>query len=236
MHIQNWRQKSFLFIIIGITQYFIFTLVAMVFYAGGTLTDPSSTGYDFWSNLFSDLGRITALSGRSNSIAFIIFTISALIFSISFIPFTLALPDFFKGEKKQFNIIIIATGVGLISISSLMGTILTPWDVFGELHLLFANLFNIMGSLVLLLYAIAILYNKSYPNIYAIVYIILLTFGIIYSFILMGIPKSISSETLTFQATLQKISQYSFLICFMIQGFGAWKIENIKLKREVSID
>jgi hypothetical protein len=236
MQIKNWRQKSFLFIIIGITQYFIFTLVAMLFYAGGTLADPSSKGYDFWSNLFSDLGRIIALSGQPNSIAFFIFTISAMIFSTSFIPFTLALPDFFKGEKKQYNIIIIATGVGLISISSLMGTVLTPWDVFGELHLFFANLFNIMGSLVLLLYAIAILYNKNYPNIYAIVYIILLTFGIFYSFILMGIQKSISSETLIFQATLQKISQYSFLICFMIQGFGAWKIENIKLKSKVSID
>ncbi|MHA1105644.1 MAG: hypothetical protein ACTSPN_07960 [Promethearchaeota archaeon] len=235
MQIKNWRQKSFLFIIFGIIQYIIFTLIAMLFYAGGTLADPLSTGYDFWGNLFSDLGRIIALSGHPNTIAFIIFTISAIIFSISFIPFTFALPDFFKGERKQFNIIIIATGVGLISISSLIGTILTPWDVFGGLHLLFANIFNIMGSLVLLLYAIAILYNDNYPNIYAIVYLILLIFGIIYSIILMTIPKSISTETLTFQATMQKISQYSFLFCFLIQGFGAWKIGNINLKSDVSI-
>lgn len=236
MHIKNWRQKSFLFIIFGIIQYIIFTLVAMAFYAGGTLADPLSTGYDFWRNLFSDLGRMIALSGQPNTISYVIFTISAMIFSISFIPFTFALPEFFKGEKKQFNIIIIATGVGLISVSSLIGTIITPWDVFGDLHLLFANIFNIMGSLVLLLYAIAILYNKNYSNIYAIVYIILLIFGILYSVILMIIPKSISIETLTFQATMQKISQYSFLLCFMIQGFGAWKIGNIKLQRKVSID
>lgn len=236
MQIKSWRQKSFLFIIFGIIQYIIFTLIAMLFYAGGTLVDPLSTGYDFWGNLFSDLGRIVALSGQPNTIAFIIFTISAMIFSISFIPFTFALPEYFKEDKKQFNIIIIATGVGLISVSSLIGTILTPWDVFDELHLLFANIFNIMGSLVLLLYAIAILYNKDYPNIYAITYIILLIFGIFYSIMLMTIPKSISAETLTLQATMQKISQYSFLVCFMIQGFGAWKIGNIKLKSEISTD
>ena len=229
MHIKNWRQKSFLFIIFGIIQYIIFTLIAMLFYAGGTLADPSSIGYDFWRNLFSDLGRIIAISGEPNTISYVIFTISAMIFAISFIPFTFALLEFFKREKKQFNIIIIATGVGLITTSSLIGTILTPWDVFGELHLLFANIFNIMGSLVLLLYAIAILHNKNYPNIYAIVYIILLIFGIIYSIILMAIPKSISTEALTFQGTMQKISQYSFLLCFLIQGFGAWKIGNLTI-------
>ncbi|MHA1670327.1 MAG: hypothetical protein ACTSV5_07065 [Promethearchaeota archaeon] len=235
MQIKNWRQKSFLFIIFGIMQYIILTLIAMLFYAGGTLSDPLSTGYDFWRNLFSDLGRGISLSGQPNTISFGIFTITALIFSISFIPFTFALPEFFKGEKKQFTIIIIATGVGLISISSLVGTILTPWDVFGELHLLFANIFNIMGSLVLLLYTIAIFYNKKYPNIYAIVYIVILIVGIAYSIVLMTIPKSISTETLTFQATMQKISQYSFLFGIMIQGFGAWKIGKGKLKSNVSI-
>lgn len=228
LKVKNWSEWAFLTIIIGMIQYVVFTFIAMSFYTGGTLADPLSPGYSFWGNLFSDLGRIIALSGEPNTISFVIFTVTALIFSLSFIPFTLALPKFFKGEKRQYNVIIIGTGIGLLATASLLGTVLTPWDVYHETHLFFANIFNIMGSLVLFFYAIAILYNEGYPNFYAYTYIILLIFGIIYTIILLNLPKQVSLEIITIQATMQKISQYSFLTCFLIQGYGAWTLEKTK--------
>ena len=230
IELKNWRINSFKFLIFGMAQYIILTAVAMFFYSGGTLADSSSPGYDFWGNLFSDLGRIIALSGEPNTISFIIFTTTALIFATSFIPFTLALPRLFEGEKKRYNLIIIATCVGLLTTVTLLGTILTPWDLFPDMHLIFSNMFNIMGSLVLVFYALAILNNEEYPNFYAYAYILLLIFGVIYTITLLNLPKIVSVEVITIQATMQKISQYSFITCFLIQGYGAWNfVKNEKI-------
>ena len=226
--LKNWRELSYKFLIFGMGQYIILTSIAMVFYSGGTLVDPLSHGYDFWGNLFSDLGRIIALSGEPNTISFIIFTITALIFAFSFIPFILALPKLFKSENTQYKLILVGTGVGFLTIISLLGTILTPWDLFHNTHLLFSNLFNILGSLVLLFYALAILYNKDYPNFYAYIYVLILIFGVVYTFALLSLPKVVSVEVITVQATMQKISQYSFISCFIIQGYGALSLEKIK--------
>jgi hypothetical protein len=227
--LKNWRNLSYKFLIFGIGQYIILTFIAMFFYSGGTLADPLSNGYNFWGNLFSDLGRIIALSGEPNTISFIIFTITALIFALSFIPFILALPKLFKREETQYKLILIATGVGLLAIASLLGTVLTPWDLFYNMHLLFSNLFNILGSLVILFYALAILYNNDYPNFYAYIYVLILIFGVIYTFTLLLLPKVLSVEIITVQATMQKISQYSFISCFIIQAYGALNREKINI-------
>jgi len=222
---KNWKKFASLFIIFGPVQYVIFTAVAMIFYAGGTLVNPLSLGYDFWGNLFSDLGRVTALSGASNVISFTIFTITALILSFSFIPFAFALPTFFKNDKKQYLIARIGSLVCLISIVFLIATILTPWDIFSTTHLMFANLFNITGAIGVIFFAVAVFYKKNYPNIYAFIYGVLLIIGIAYTIVLAVLPKSISPEGLTIQASMQKISQYTFLFCFLIQGYGTWKLQ-----------
>jgi hypothetical protein len=58
----------------------------------------------------------------------------------------------------------------------------------------------------------------------------LLIIAVIYTIILVSIPKSISQEGLTIQASMQKVSQYSFLLCFLIQGYGTWKLQKDKVK------
>ena len=226
----NWKKFASLFIIFGPVQYVIFTIIAMIFYAGGTIVNPLSLGYYFWGNFFSDLGRVTALSGASNVISFTIFTITALILSFSFIPFAFALPTFFKNDKKQYLAARIGSITCLISIFFLIATILTPWDIFSTTHLMFANLFNITGAIGVIFFAVAVLYNKNYPNIYAFTYGVLLIIAIVYTVVLVVLPKSITPEGLIIQASMQKISQYSFLFCFLIQGYGAWKLQKSKVK------
>ncbi|MHA1242368.1 MAG: hypothetical protein ACTSQU_16530 [Promethearchaeota archaeon] len=226
---KNWIIFASLFIIFGPVQYIILTAVAMLFYAGGTLINPFSPGYYFWGNFFSDLGRIIALSGAPNNISFVIFTITALILSISFIPFAFTITSFFKSDRKLYLIARVGSLVCLSSIIFLIGTILTPWDIFANTHLIFANLFNLTGVLGVIFFTIAVFYNKDYPNRYAFVYIVLLIVGITYTIVLISIPKSITLDGLIIQASMQKLSQYSFLICFLIQGYGAWKLQKIKI-------
>ena len=226
----NWKIFASLFIIFGPAQYIILTAVAMLFYAGGTLINPFSPGYYFWGNFFSDLGRVIALSGAPNNISFVIFTITALILSISFIPFAFAITSFFKSDRKLYLVVRIGSLVCLSSVIFMIGTILTPWDIFGKSHLVFANLFNITGVLGIVFFTVAVFYSKDYPNLYAFVYIALLIVGITYTIVLITLPKSITLDGLIIQASMQKISQYSFLICFLIQGYGAWKLQKYKIK------
>jgi len=228
--LKNWKIFASLFIIFGPAQYIILTALAMLFYAGGTLVNPFSQGYYFWGNFFSDLGRVIALSGAPNNISFVIFTITALILSFSFIPFAFAITSFFKSDKKMYLIARVGSLFCLSSIIFLIGTILTPWDIFAKTHLIFANLFNVTGVLGIIFFTIAVLYSKDYPNLYAFVYIALLIVGITYTIVLISIPKSITLEGLIIQASMQKISQYSFLICFLIQGYGAWKLQKYKTR------
>jgi len=228
--IKNWKLFASLFIIFGPAQYIILTAVAMLFYAGGTMIDPLSPGYYFWGNFFSDLGRVIALSGASNAVSFTIFTITASILSISFIPFAFVISSYFKSDKKQYLVARIGSLICLTSIVFLIATILTPWDVFDRTHLMFANLFNITGMLGVVFFTIAVLYNRDYPNLYGFVYIALLIIAVIYTIILVSIPKSITLNGLLIQASMQKFSQYSFLLCFLIQGYGAWKLQNDKVK------
>lgn len=223
--IKNWKLFASVFIIFGPAQYIVLTAVAMVFYAGGTVLDPLSPGYYFWGNFFSDLGRIIAPSGAPNVISFTIFTITALILSFSFIPFVLVISSYFKREKKQYLIARIGSVISLTSVVFLIATIFTPWDIYDRTHLMFANLFNITGLLGIVFFTIAVLYNKDYPNLYGFVYIALLVIAVIYTIVLISIPKSITVDGLIIQASMQKISQYSFLLCFLVQGYGAWRLQ-----------
>lgn len=46
--------------------FLILTTIAMLVYPGGIESDPTTVGYLFFTNFFSDLGRIIAFSGTSN--------------------------------------------------------------------------------------------------------------------------------------------------------------------------
>ena len=219
----NFKLFGFTFMEFSPLQYIVLTTIAMFFYAGGNLVDLSSPGYSFWTNFFSDLGRTVSLSGKPNLISFTIFTITALILGASFAVYIVIFPSLFKKNSKTRSIAIVGSLMGLIFCIGLFGTILTPWDLLYEEHLLFANIFNISGLLVLIFYSIAILLEKNYPNKFAIALTILLIIGITYSIILINLPKNLNLQALIIQATSQKFSQYFFLICFSFQGYGARK-------------
>ena len=58
---KDWRKGAFIYIIIGALQYIIFSGVAMLFYAGGTIVNPSTTGYSFWSNYRYNRAQISKI-------------------------------------------------------------------------------------------------------------------------------------------------------------------------------
>ena len=99
MNEKNWREWLF---IIAMCVHIITTiliLIAMLFYAGGTSTNPGAPGYSLWANFIGDLGRTKAYSGKSNTVSSLLYSISQIILGILFIPAAIILPYYFKDTK-----------------------------------------------------------------------------------------------------------------------------------------
>ncbi|TXT66735.1 MAG: conserved membrane protein of unknown function [Promethearchaeota archaeon] len=222
--INNWDSLGFIFAMIAPIQYFIVGLISMCFYPGGTLYDATSPGFYIWGNYFSDLGRTIALSGESNLISFIIFTPAALIFSVSFIPFIFLMPKFFEVDENQHKIALAGSFAGIFAAGFLILTILTPWDIFGNIHMLFATLFNLSGSIFAFFYFIAVMKNKEFPNIYGYAYLFLLIAAVIYIILTFSTSLLPVSDKVIIQASYQKLSQYSFLFCYFLQSYKGYRL------------
>ncbi|MFX1385234.1 MAG: hypothetical protein ACFFBP_22700 [Promethearchaeota archaeon] len=229
MKIKNWRQFSFLLMIICIIQFLILTTLAMFFYPGGNMINPNTHGYSFFKNFISDLGRTKSISGKPNIISLILYTIAGVSFSISLILFVLALRHHFKDNIKKKIIPNLIMILGIISAFFILIGYLTPWDIFGSTHVLCGLIFTSTGVITLLLYAIAILYNEQYSNRMAIILFFVFSFAVVNLFIIIFLKYNANTiESLMFQVSLQKFTLYSFIISLLIQGFYILKLEEIK--------
>jgi len=228
MKIKNWREFSFLLLIICIIQFLILTTIAMFFYPGGNMINPNTQGYSFFENFISDLGRTKSISGKPNIISLILYTIAGVAFSISLILFVLALRDLFKNNVKTILIANFIIILGIISAIFMLVGYLTPWDIYGSTHVLCGLIFTATGLITLLLYAIAIIFKEQYSNRMALILLFVFCFAFINLLVITFLKYSANSiESLIFQVTLQKFTMYSFIICFLIQGFYLLKLEKI---------
>ena len=118
----------------GIIFFLLFNAIAMFFYPGGSIYSPDSNHYDFFKNYLSQLGRLRAINGESNSISSSIWmsgmTITGIIFYILYIS-----SNFFKNKLSIF-----ASIFGCISCICFILTGLTP----GDLIINFSHFLNLI--------------------------------------------------------------------------------------------
>lgn len=225
MNLKNWREWGYFLVMMIPIQYAILISTSMFFYAGGSLYDPNSQGYSFWTNYLSDLGRTKGYSGKSNTISCVLFTLAYLLFGILLIPFLLAVPHFFTETRKERRLSIMGTFFGILSAMTLIGIAFTPWDIYTDVHGIFAGIQPITVILGLILYSIVMYQNKAYPNRYAFAFIVLTGIWIFSIVIPLLVLNQDTMEVLVILVTIQKITTFSTLICLFIQGYGAWKLD-----------
>jgi hypothetical membrane protein len=228
MNIKNWRQIAFILAIINCLQSLFFTILAILFYPGGTFSDPNTNGYSFFGNIFSDLGRSIAHSGESNLISFILYNTSLFAMGVLFIPFFIALPYLFRKEGEGRGLAKISCILGIVVGISMVGASLTPADLYYVIHVSF-GFFSFIALLPLtILYTLAIFQNKTYQKQYAYANIV---FGIMQFIFLLIMSFSTSEQgvSTTFAAG-QNIIVISMLSCFLIQAYGAKKLDKDMLK------
>ncbi len=215
------RKIIYILSIIGCLQFVILTAIAMIFYRGGTYVDPFSSGYTFWQNYFSDLGRTVAHSGIQNITSFVLFTITLSLWGITQIPFYVAFSNLFKNYQNLRRISYIGSILGVISAISYVGIAFTPSDITGRLH----DFFVVIGfSLVffsIILYSFVIFKNENYPNFYATILVFSAFILGIYFLFLFFTPNSYTLGGLLIYVVGQKFMIYTLLICNSIQAYGA---------------
>jgi len=227
MKFEKWKKFAFYLAIIGVVQFFVLCIIAMIFYPGGTELNPNIRGYSFFLNAYSDLGRVYSLSGELNTISRFLFVVALILINLFLIPFYLAMNSFFKGNRIESLFSSLATLSGIISVSFGIGTALYPADLYPSFHLSSAITFGIFSFFMLSFYTIPIVLNHSYPNRYGYITIFYTVLLAIYLLVILLNSPPLTEIGLIILVTGQKIVLFSGFICILVLALGAIKVYDI---------
>jgi hypothetical membrane protein len=208
----------------------ISAFIAMFFYPGGNIHDPSQIGYSISHNFLSDLGGYKSHSGLPNLISFLIFNFSMTLFTLIGISF-LFIPKLFKEDIITFIISIIGSAFLFFGTIFFAGVGLTPYDLYLDEHIFFAiNAFRLLvPGLVLYFF---VLMRSSVSKKYSIMIFCLLFFTFLYVVyqIISDSPLT-SIEQMIEQAIIQKIITLVNIVCMFFLSFAfSERLKDIKLK------
>lgn len=221
-HKPFWQRKAFELGMWGGGLFIPLTLIAMLVYPGGSLTNPNTRGYSFFANFFSELGFLTTKSGATNYIAAPLFFFALNLAGASLVIFFLAFRQFFLDSARLRWLSGLGTLVGVAAGVCFIGVAFTPADILLNPHYQFVIWAFRLFPLAALFYMAAIFAHPSYPRGYGwlfagftaclVGYILLLELG----------PSPAESYTgQVIQAAGQKIIVYLSIGCITVQGWGA---------------
>ncbi len=208
--------------------FILLTVLAMVFYPGGTQDDESVVGYSLWENFFSDAGRTEALIGVPNTLSFVLFTLALLMVGVVMIIWFRAMPVLFNTSKTARRLSLAAAVLGAIAGLSFIAVACTPSNLNMDLHMNFVYAAFLCFTTAFVLLTAAMFLENGYPNIYPAALIVFLLMLITYIYLALARPVFGGFPTLAIQATSQKIIVYTMIVSTMFQAYGALKVLNRK--------
>jgi len=218
-----FRRNFFLYTALGCGAFVLLTLVAMLFYPGGTYNEPSQQSYSFCENFFSDLGRVRAHDGARNPVASALFFIALNLVGITLVLFFLEFRQFFLNHRGSqiFSLFgaLLAIGAGVC----FAGVGYTPADVSLTAHGQFVLWAFRLFPLAVLFYLPVMFIDRRYPRMYAWVFAAFALMLVGYYFLLTEGPSFSSPEGLVIQVIGQKVIAYASILSIGIQALGAYK-------------
>ncbi|MBN1329632.1 MAG: hypothetical protein JXA54_09180 [Candidatus Heimdallarchaeota archaeon] len=202
--------------------FLILTTVAMLVYPGGIESDPSTIGYLFFKNFFSDLGRINTFSGASNSLGRLLFVLALTIEGISLLAYFLFVLPLFNENKKTIWLSRFGTLSGIVAALGFVLLGFVSLDLNAIAHGTFTFIAFIGTFIALIFYLAAIFHSSSYPNVYAWLFLICSFLSLVYIVILFGGGSSGPLSNLILQAISQKIIVYIQIVIFAIQALASY--------------
>ena len=211
-----------LFFVVGV-------MVAIYFYPGGNIHNPSQPGYSITHNFLSDLGGYQSQSGAVNFLSAFFFNLSMFLFIGVGIGF-MFVPRLFKGDSLNYALAIIGSLSFLLGTAFFAGLGLTPHDLYFELHIFLAvNAFRFLipGSLAYLI----VLLRSPVANRYVIVTVFYLgcTSSYVIYQLVSGSPME-NQEEMVRQVTIQKLIVLSSVATILSLSFAfSSQIRHLKL-------
>ena len=216
------RNRLYLWIMIGCIQFVLLTFIAMLVYPGGTHGDPTTTGYSFFRNFFSDLGITRTFTGEPNAASFLLFTVALTLAGLALVAFFVDFPQFFSDLKAGKWLSVMGSVPGVISGLSFIGVASTPGNLYLAPHKLFVQLAFVSFFMAVLFYIPALFLQRTYPKRYAWGFIAFAVILGAYIWLLFHGPSASTLSGLVIQATGQKIVVYAAILSMLAQGHGAW--------------
>jgi len=170
LEIKNIGRLACIVTVFGVVQFIFLTFLAALFYPGG---------FDFFGYYFSDLGAAVAKNGEPNSISSVLFPATLILVALALVPFWLVIYSLFKESRVEKVLSILGSALGLISAPFIIGVALFPIDTQLETHILLTLTFFSLFVLATLLYSIAIILNRNYPNYFGIVGLVLFAISLV---------------------------------------------------------
>ena len=217
-----WRQGVFRFTIIGSALFIVLTVIAMFFYPGGSLTDPTTKGYSFYSNFFSELGFLVTKSGAVNTPSAVLFITALTMAGLGLVFFFLAFPQFYQQTKVARTLSLFGSIFGILSGICFIGVAWAPADVLLDLHVFFVMWAFRLFPVAAFFYAFAIFRHPDYPKRYGWVFVIFGILLVAYILLLELGPNAGDSYTgQVIQVVGQKVIVYASIGSILIQAGGA---------------
>ncbi len=204
--------------------FFILSTIAMILYPGGYGIDEMifyPNHYKFDKNFLSDLGMLKTATGWDNLPSSILFCLGMTLVGIAFIIHAISLPSYFPKNTKQKKYAFLSVIFAVISSLGFIGVAFTPWDVFPIAHNVSVLIGFGISMFYCLYFGLAVLKEKSYPNIYGYLsmgYILLI---IVYALLSVFAPPYESFPGRTTHVVAQKVVAYVIMILLPTQAFGS---------------
>lgn len=215
-----WKKTFLAYSIFGAILFVTNTIIASLFYSGGSHYDSSNPGYSFMWNYVSDLGRTISLSGDLNSISRIIFTITLSLVGLSVVLYSSVFTDFFKKTTFQnIRITALISGIMYGLCYFIIGYL--SLDKYYTIHTTFVIIAGFMRLVAMFLFASLIFKKEDYPNFYAYLYIIYNSIFVLFFILLIFSFFEILLPFLPTCIIGQKLTFYFEAGLYIIQAIGA---------------
>lgn len=221
MHSFLSRQRVFELVAAGCILFVVLTALAMLVYPGGTATDPTTRGYSFFTNFFSDLGRTETRGGHPNPIAAVLFFIALTGAGASLIAFFVAFAGFFTRTRLDRVLAWLGTFAGVIAGVCFIGVAFTPANLASAWHNQFVFAAFEAFTVATIVYFALLLRAPNYPKRFAAVFGGFAALLVLYLGLLFMGPSPRTPEGLLIQATGQKIIVYASIVSVLVQALGA---------------
>jgi hypothetical membrane protein len=220
--IKNSR-RLYLYIALGCGLFVTLTLIAMLTYTGGTVDNHSTNGYSFTHNFLSNLGMVTALSGRPNWVSAILFFISLGTAGVCLVIFFVLFLYLFQHSHIQTILSLVGSAFGALAGICFVGIAFAPADLARPAHIQFVMWAFRLFPLAVLFYVPVMFIDKRYPKVYAWVFAIFCLLLIGYYLLLTNGPNYNSPQGLVVQVVGQKVIAYASILSIGVQSLGAYR-------------